>query len=131
MNTIIHHLESSRSSRAATTSPVDFRHPNYDCREQEGAVKLIVYVPGVDTSGIEITARGPDLMVSARKSRFIRPNFRSLHIEAVQKDYLLKLRLGKGLDYARLNAEIHEGILTITVPKLETTDTRGRLRLAA
>jgi HSP20 family molecular chaperone IbpA len=132
MNTIIHHLDTRSSrSRAAEPTSVDFRHPNYDCREQDGAVRLVVYVPGVDPSGVEITASGPDLVVTARKSHFIRTNFRALHLEAAQKDYLLKLRLGKGLDYAKLNAEIRDGILTITVPKLGLAGPRSRLGLAA
>ena len=132
MNTIIHHLDTRSSrSRAAEPTPVDFRHPNYDCREQDGEVRLVVYVPGVDPSGVEITASGPDLVVTARKSHFIRTNFRALHLEAAQKDYLLKLRLGKGLDYSKLNAEIRDGILTITVPKLGFAGPRSRLGLAA
>lgn len=131
MNTIITRLENSRRSRAAEPTSVDFRHPMYDCREQDGAVKLVVYVPGADPSGIEITARGPDLTVSARKLHFVRSNFRALHLEAAQKDYLLKLRLGKGLDYANLSAEISDGVLTVSVPKLGRSGPAGRLRLAA
>lgn len=131
MNTIIHHLETRSRSRAVESTLVDFRHPNYDCREQAGEVRIVVYVPGVDSSGVEITARGPDLWVTAKKTHFVRSKFHSLHLERAQKDYLLKLRLGRGLDYAALNAEISEGVLTISIPKVGGNERGRSLRLAA
>jgi HSP20 family molecular chaperone IbpA len=119
MNTIIHPLKPSRSTRSpdATVTTVTARKPHYDCREQDDAVKVIVYVPGVEAAGIEITTRGPDLLVTARKTHFVRVNFGALNLEAVQRDYALSLRLGRGLDYTALEAELHEGVLTLTLPK--------------
>lgn len=94
-----------------------FREPNYDCQERRDAMKLVVYVPGVGASGIEIEARGADLTVTARKEHFVRVNWQSLHLENAQRDYQLRLRLGYGFDYAAMEAEIRDGVLTITVPK--------------
>jgi HSP20 family molecular chaperone IbpA len=85
---------------------------------QEGdTVTLTVYVPGVDASGIEITRRGPDLTITARKSHFVRVNWRALHLENAQLDYRLKLRLGNHLDYDALRAELIDGVLTLALPK--------------
>jgi HSP20 family molecular chaperone IbpA len=47
----------------------------------------------------------------------VRVNFNALNLESVQRDYLLSLRLGRNLDYTALYAEIHEGVLTLTIPK--------------
>jgi len=131
MNTITKTPNSRLRSREAETIPVDFRHPHYECREEESSVRLSVYVPGVDPSGIEITTRGPDLMITARKEHFVRVNFSALHLEAAQKDYLLKLRLGKGLDYESLHAEISGGVLTVEIPKRSAPAGRSRLRMVA
>ena len=120
MNTIITPLKpASRSTRNpnATVNAVDARKPHYDCREQGDTLKVVVYVPGVDASGVEITTRGPDLTVTARKTHFVRVNWQSLHLEGAQRDYQLRLRLGHGLDYAALQAEIRDGVLTLTLPK--------------
>lgn len=119
MNTII---ETSRpASRIRRTVPssktTSFRQPSYDCREQPDAVKLTVYVPGVDAAGVEIEARGPDLMVTARKTHFVRVNWQALHLESAQRDYHLRLRLGHGIDYPALHAELNEGVLTVVLPK--------------
>jgi HSP20 family protein len=106
-----------RSSAGAPASPGLFRKPHYDCQDLGDALKLTVFVPGVEAAGVEIASRGPDLTVTARKAHFVRVNFKALHLENSQRDYQLRLRLGHGLDYATLQAEIGGGVLTITLPK--------------
>lgn len=119
MHTIINTLPTnSRPKAPARASANAFRQPAYDCHDQADAIKLVVYVPGVDASAVEIEGRGADLTVTAKKARFVRVNFNALHLEAAQRDYRLRLRLGTGLDYAAMAAEISQGILTITLPKL-------------
>jgi HSP20 family molecular chaperone IbpA len=119
MHTIIDTLPThSRSkARAPIASAEAFRQPAYDCQDHADAMKLVVYVPGVDASGVEIEGRGADLMVTAKKARFVRVNFNALHLESAQRDYRLRLRLGTGFDFAAMHAEIAHGVLTITLPK--------------
>jgi HSP20 family molecular chaperone IbpA len=66
---------------------------------------------------VEIEGRGADLTVLARKERVVRPHFEALHLEAAQRDYLLRLRLGKGYDFSRMEAELADGVLTVLVPR--------------
>jgi HSP20 family molecular chaperone IbpA len=118
MNTITHaNSTSSRSLSAQEASKAAFRQPSYDCRELPDAVTIVVYVPGVGASGVEIEARGPDLLVTAHKTRFVRVNWQALHLEGSQLDYRLRLRLGLGFDYSQMHADIREGVLTLTLPK--------------
>jgi len=119
MHTIIHPSTTAHRTRRpeATSMMSAFRQPSYDCREHPYTVKLTVYVPGVEAAGVEIEARGPDLLVTARKTHFVRVNWQSLHLEAAQRDYQLRLRLGHGIDYPTLHAEIHQGVLTVVLPK--------------
>jgi HSP20 family molecular chaperone IbpA len=130
MHTLINTLPTNSRLKAPANASLDaFREPAYDCQEQGEAVKLIVYVPGVDASGVEIEGRGPDLTVTAKKSRFVRVNFTALHLEGVQRDYRLRLRLGTGFDYAAMAAEFANGVLTVTLPKRAID--AGRLRRVA
>jgi HSP20 family molecular chaperone IbpA len=132
MHTIINTLPTNSRSKAAARASVDaFRQPAYDCQEHDDAMKLTVYVPGVDASGVEIEGRGPDLTVTARKARFVRVNFSALHLESAQRDYRLRLRLGTGFDYAAMEAEIAAGVLTITLPKRNRSIEPARLRRVA
>lgn len=118
MHTIINTLPTNSRSKALAKASVDaFRQPAYDCQEHADVMKLTVFVPGVDASGVEIEGRGADLTVTARKARFVRVNFTALHLEGAQRDYRLRLRLGTGFDYAAMEAEIGNGVLSITLPK--------------
>ena len=111
MSTSSRHLTCARGVKAA------FRQPSYDCRELPDAVNIVVYVPGVGASGVEIEAHGPDLVVTAHKTRFVRVNWQALHLEGSQRDYRLRLRLGLGFDFAQMQADISDGVLTLSVPK--------------
>ncbi len=124
---IIHTLPTrSRPKPPARASLDAFRQPAYDCQEHPDGMKLVVYVPGVDASGVDIEGRGADLTITARKAHFVRVNFSSLHLEGAQRDYLLRLRLGHGIDFAAMEAEISHGVLTITLPKRSSATQRLR-----
>ena len=132
MHTIINTLPTnSRSKAPARTNMAAFRQPAYDCQEHGDAMKLVVFVPGVDASRVEIEGRGADLTVTAKKARFVRVNFDALHLESAQRDYRLRLRLGTDFNYAAMEAEIAHGVLTITLPKRTVESPRLRTRVAA
>lgn len=123
MHTIIHPLKSARSRNCQpgiVDDPKFVRSPHYECVERDHAVEITAFVPGVDATGIEVVACGPDLTITARKARFVRVNFQSLHLESAQRDYRLVLRLGNSLDFDNIAAEIREGVLTLRIPKKET-----------
>jgi len=107
----------SRYRSAFEASNATFRQPNYDCRELPDAVNIVVYVPGVGASGVEVESHGPDLVVTALKTRFVRVNWQALNLEGSQRDYRLRLRLGLGFDFSQMQAGISDGVLTLSVPK--------------
>ena len=115
MHTIIHRHNHRRFP--STEAKPAVRLPHYDCTDLPQALKLGVYGPGTDASGMEITTQGPDLFVTARKTQHVRTNWQALHLENVQRDYQLKLRLGLGFDYESLEASVARGVLTIVLPK--------------
>ena len=115
MHTIIHRHNHRRFP--STEAKPAVRLPHYDCTDLPQALKLVVYVPGTDASGMEITTQGPDLFVTARKTQHVRANWQALHLESAQRDYQLTLRLGVGYDFDTLRASIAKGVLTIVLPK--------------
>jgi HSP20 family protein len=129
MHTIIHPLKPN--TRRNSESADHFRAPHYDCVQMGDDLKVVVYVPGVEAAGVEITQRGPDLIVTARKSHVVRVNWRALHLEGAQRDYQLRLRLGNHLDYAALRAEIHDGVLEIVIPRSHSAAVSERMRRVA
>lgn len=139
MHTMIQNLPTNRrtTAPARASNTEAFRQPSYDCQDHRDVMKLVVYVPGVDASGVDIEAVGADITVTARKPHFVRVNFSALHLESAQRDYRLRLRLGRGFDYAAMQAEMSHGVLTVTLPKRQPEAARGsgvppsRLRRAA
>ncbi|HZP60601.1 MAG TPA: Hsp20/alpha crystallin family protein [Opitutaceae bacterium] len=120
MHTIVRPTNSTsppRRAPAAADTAERFRKPRYDFLDLPDALKLTVFVPGVEAAGVDVTTRGPDLTITARKTHFVRVNFAALHLENAQRDYQLRLRLGRGFDYAGLEAEIADGVLAISLPK--------------
>ena len=117
MHTIMNTLTSNTRRTSSVPASMPVRTPHYDCVQEADALKVIIFVPGVEAPGVEISRRGPDLTVTAHKSHYVRTNWQALHLEAVQRDYQLRLRLGNGLDYDALNAELVDGRLTLTLPK--------------
>lgn len=115
MHTIIH--RNDHAAFRATKPKPDFRSPHYEYMDQPQALKLAVYVPGVDATGVELTSHDTDLVVTARKTHHVRVNWEALHLETAQRDYQLKLRLGTGYDFDSLRASVAKGVLTIVVPK--------------
>jgi len=132
MHPLVHSPSSPSRQRATGRPSIDaFRKPSYDCRELPDAVRVVVYVPGVEATGVEIEARGPDLLVTAHKAHFVRVNWQALHLEGSQRDYRLRLRLGLNFDYSEMQADIHDGVLTVTVPKSQAVLAETRLRNVA
>lgn len=123
MHTIIHRHENNRFPAAspsrgfAEKSEADFRSPHYECIDLPQALRLAVYVPGVDAANVDVTTQGTDLILTARKPHHVRVNWQALHLESAQRDYRLSLRLGAGYDFDTLTASIAKGVLTIVLPK--------------
>jgi HSP20 family protein len=133
MNTIILPTASQRRVRHSESAPLSqaFRHPHYECEMRDDAVRLLVYLPGVEAAGVEIATRGPDLTVTARKRQIVRVNWQALHLERAQRPYQLHLRLGRSLDFSALEAELKDGVLTIVLPRRAAVGTDlGRPRVA-
>ncbi len=131
MHTIIHRHNQNRFP--GPESKQDFHSPHYDCMDLPSALKLTLYIPGVDASGVDLTTAGPDLFVTARKTHHLRANWQALHLENVQRDYQLKLRLGLGFDFEAMQAYVARGVLTIVLPKcrLALTSPAARQRQVA
>lgn len=107
----------ARLGRGLPSDRNETRSPHYDCQQHSDSINLTVFLPQVEASGVEIVVRGPDLVVIGRKSHVVRVNFAAAHLEHAQLDYELRLRLGRSLDYAGLQAELADGVLTLKIAK--------------
>jgi len=116
------------SSPVSLESSAALQQPHFECTDLPQALKISVFVPGVDAAGAEIVSRGPALVITARKAHLVRVNWQALHLEGVQRDYRLSLRLGRAFDFDELTAGIRDGVLTLDVPKRAGATERPVLR---
>jgi len=117
MPTLIPTTTAHPTASATDDTRARFRPPPYECEDQLQALRLTVYLPGVDAAGVDIVTQGPDLVVTARKARPVRVNWTALQLEAAQLDYRLRLRLGHGFRFGDLQATLHDGVLVLHLPK--------------
>ena len=115
-----HRTRSTRKSAAPFPSGPNseaHRHvlsrPRYHCDEQSDALILVVHVPGADPTGVDLEVNAPDLTITATRGH----SNGSVQLAEVVRDYQLRLRLGFGLAYDALKAELRGGTLKVTIPK--------------
>ena len=60
--------DASRASHHdAETERTAFIRPRYHCQEQSDTLRLVVHVPGVDPTGIDLEVNVPDLTITAAR----------------------------------------------------------------
>jgi HSP20 family protein len=98
--------------------------PRYQVREVGDAFVVTAYVPGADRSGVETTVHGENLTVTARRSTTTPEDWVPVHRESSEHDYRLVLELDHRVNRDGVQAELNQGVLTLTVPKAETAKPR-------
>jgi HSP20 family molecular chaperone IbpA len=112
----------SRTSHHVTENERSaFVQPRYHCQEQSDTLRLVVHIPGVDPTGIDLEVNAPDLTITAARDHSTGLARRSSHLANAMHDYQLRLRLGCSLAYDALQADLHGGTLTVTIPKKTVT----------
>ncbi|MFJ9801627.1 Hsp20/alpha crystallin family protein [Streptomyces wuyuanensis] len=104
-------------------APVVAWTPLADVTESDDAFHIEIELPGVKSKDIDVQANGPELVVTGeikdkeRKGVLRRSTRRTGAFE-------YRLRLPGEVDTERINAQMSDGVLTITVPKAEVAKPR-------
>ena len=75
-------------------------------------------MPGVEKEGLEVTVEGNELTVIGRRKTEL-PEGELCYCETPQADYRRVFELGPDVDTSRISAEMHQGVLTLHLPKSE------------
>lgn len=103
-------------------SPLDMR---MDVREQDGAYRVSVDLPGVDKDRIEVSVDGSQVSIKAeleRESR--RETDREVHTERYAGSSFRAFSLRQEIDPAKSEAHYDKGVLTLTLPKKPNGNSR-------
>ncbi len=100
-----------------TTRKVPLRSPVTDIYETRDALVLLMELPGVDASDVEIAVDNRVLTVTGRTSAKAPPGCTLVHAEYRDADYQRAFTLSDAVDPSRIDAVAADGVLRLTVPK--------------
>lgn len=118
---------STSTSAAPAPAPAGLAptlRPVYSIRETPASFDVTVDLPGVAKDGLEITSEEGLLSIVGRRVWRQPTGWTRLHRESVDADYALTLRHDDAVDAERIQAELREGVLRLTLPKGEALKPR-------
>jgi HSP20 family protein len=113
MNTLVR--ENRDTERAQTEQ---FITPSASLMEVSDGYMLEVEMPGVNKEGLEISVENNELTILGRRS-LPRVEGTLIHHESRPENFRRTLELDPSIDADKVSAKIEQGIVTLTLPKVE------------
>lgn len=98
--------------------------PVYTLTESPEAWGLTAHLPGVTKEGLELTAEEGQITVRGRRGWQKPEAWIALHRESLDAPYELALEHDNTVDADRIQAELKDGVLRVTLPKAEAVKPR-------
>jgi len=98
--------------------------PTADIYEDQGSLKVILEMPGVEKANVDVRVEEGVLFVEGRldlnKYRGLQPLYTEYNIG----NYARSFRLSNEIDQDKIGAELKDGVLSLTLPKVEKAKPR-------
>jgi len=107
-----------------TTIPARVFLPNADIYETQDALKVILEMPGVEKDNIEIRVEEDILNVQGRLDLSKYHGLQPLYTEYNVGHYARSFQLSNKIDQNKIAAELENGVLSLTLPKVEEAKPR-------
>lgn len=121
---LVPNLHRTSDSATAETPPANTVRPQYTLNETPEAFALEVRLPGVGKDGLELTVHEDSLTIVGRRT-WTRPDgWTQLYRETASADFALTLEHDHSFDADKVQAELRDGILRVTLPKSEAVKPR-------
>lgn len=98
--------------------------PPVDVYEDETGITLLADLPGVSRDRLGVRVDGDSLVLEATASTAQPENMQLVYGEAQYPSYRRQFTLSRELDTARIEASLKDGLLKLTIPKLEEAKPR-------
>jgi HSP20 family molecular chaperone IbpA len=108
-----------RESADETTIPARVFLPMTDIYETQDALKVVVEMPGVEKDNIDIRVEDGVLNVEGRLDLGKYQGLMPLYTEYNVGHYSRSFRLSNKIDQNKIGAEMKDGVLSLTLPKME------------
>jgi HSP20 family protein len=107
-----------------STIPVRVFLPTADIYETQDALKVVLEMPGVQKGNVEIHVEDGVLNVEGRLDLTKYQGLQPLYTEYNIGHYSRSFRLSNKINQDKINAELKEGVLSLTLPKVEEAKPR-------
>jgi HSP20 family protein len=117
-------VQTSSSSHAAAAQQQSHVLPPVDVYENDNAITLVADLPGVTREQLQIRLDGETLVLEATASIQELENMELVYGEAEYPAYRRQFTLSRELDASRIEAQLRDGVLRVTLPKAEEAKPR-------
>ena len=107
-----------------TTVPARTFVPTADIFEAEPSLTLVLEMPGVDKSNVDISVEDGVLTVQGRLDFSKYQELRPVYTEYNIGHYRRSFSLSNKVDQSKISAEMKDGVLTLVLPKAEQAKPR-------
>ena len=98
--------------------------PYFQVEETPEAWGLTVQLPGVTKENLDFTAENERITIKGRRTWQVPAGWTTLYRESVDAPYQLVLEHINTVDVAKIAAELKDGILRVSLPKVEAVKPR-------
>ena len=106
------------------TRPGPVFAPTVDIFENDHALVLLADMPGVEPKNLKVDLKDSVLTLSATTDLSERPKEEMLLREYSPGGYYRQFTLSEHIDQAKIEATVHDGVLRLTLPKVEAVRPR-------
>lgn len=98
--------------------------PGADIFEAEQALSVVLEMPGVDKSNVDVSVESGVLVVEGRVDFSKYEGMQPVYTEYNVGHYRRTFSLSNKIDQGAITAEMKDGVLTVTLPKAEAAKAR-------
>jgi HSP20 family molecular chaperone IbpA len=113
-----------QESREETTIPARVFVPTADIYETQDALTVIMEMPGVEKGNVSVRVEEGRLQVEGRLDLTKYQGVRPLYTEYNVGHYARSFQLSSKIDQANIAAALNDGVLSLTLPKVQEAKPR-------
>ena len=96
-----------------------FIRPRTTVHDLDNAVKIVMDLPGVSKENLEISYNRGELTVIGRRESWDREKMKPVYVERFDGGFKRVFAIDETLDAEKIDAKLNNGVLEITIPKVE------------
>lgn len=118
-NSEVHTPDAPQAAVEVTPRPAILVRPRVDMFETDGSYLLRAEIPGGDESNVDVRVERDILTLVAEVDFPVPAGFEPRQEGATRRRYERAFRLADDVDAANIDASVRNGLLTLTIPKVQ------------